>query len=275
MPAARRSRPPPRSLPRVPIEEDPAREGGRILRHGSGAELARYVEAEREERRFAERFELSDGADPERVLPVVLAELGGWRVAAEEPFARRLTAAGGSPRRHAHVMSRDLVRDPAPSAWLEPQLPEGVRLMPADRPAIDLAPAYRAAYPPDHPDYENAPNPDRPEIELEQLISGRLMGPLLRCSGLAVGEEGSVLGAILVNGAPGEPPFGGPWISQIFRHPAARGVGTSLLRRALALAARDGLPALGLAVTHGNAALAVYAAHGFADVRESVTVDLP
>jgi GNAT superfamily N-acetyltransferase len=259
----------------VPIEEDPERERGRILRDASGAELARFVQAEREERRIAEHFELSDAALPERAVPAVLAELSGWRIAAVEPFARLLAAAGGTPRRHAHVMSRDLVRAPAPSTWLEPPLPAGVRLTPVDRPAIDLAPACRAAYPPEHPDYANVPNPDRPEIELEELISGRLMGPLLRCSGLAVGEDGTVQGAILINASSGEPPFGGPWISQIFRHPAARGVGIPLLRRAIALAGRDGLPALGLAVTHSNAALALYATHGFADIRESLTVDLP
>ena len=86
-------------------------------------------------------------------------------------------------------------------------------------------------------------------------MSGRLMGPLLRCSGLAVGEDGAVLGAVLVNGTPGEPPFGGPWISQVFRHPDAPGVGGALLRRALAIATRDGLPAIGLAVTHANPAM--------------------
>jgi len=198
----------------------------------------------------------------------------GWHVAAEEPFGRLLVAAGGRARRHGHVMSRDLLRDPAPPVWREPPLPAGMRLTPVDRPAFDLAPACLAAYPRTHPDFDHIPAPERPELELEEIISGRLMGPLLGCSGLAVGEGGAVLGAVLVNGTSGQPPTGGPWIAQLFRHPAARGTGGPLLRRALALATLDGLPAIGLAVTHGNPARALYAAHGFAEVLESLTVEL-
>jgi len=204
----------------------------------------------------------------------VKAELAGWSVTAGEPFGRLLVAAGARPRRHGHVMSRDLVRRPAPSSWLEPPLPAGVRLTGVDRPALDLAPACLAAYPREHPDFDHIPTPERPEVELDEIISGRLMGPLLRCSGLAVGEGAAVLGAVLVNATPGEPPTGGPWISQFFRHPGARGIGVPLLRRALALATRDGLPAVGLAVADGNTAIGVYAAHGFAEVRNSLTVEL-
>jgi GNAT superfamily N-acetyltransferase len=230
------------------------------------------LETARDHRRVADLLELADGVDPEQAVPLVMAELAGWRVGAEERFGRLLVAAGGRPK--GHVMSRDLVRDPALPEWLEPALPAGVRLTPVDRPALDLAPACLAAYPREHPDFEHVPAPDRPEVELEEIISGRLMGPLLRCSGLAVGEEGDVVAAVLVNGTPGEPPMGGPWIAQLFRHPAAPGTGGALLRRALALATRDGLPAIGLAVTDGNPALGVYAAHGFAEVRDSLTVEL-
>jgi len=55
-------------------------------------------------------------------------------------------------------------------------------------------------------------------------------------------EGGAVVGAALVNRTDGEPPYGGPWIAQVFREPGARGVGGALLRRALAIATRDGLP---------------------------------
>jgi GNAT superfamily N-acetyltransferase len=205
---------------------------------------------------------------------VILSELRGWRVAGDAPLGRLLAAGGARPLRHSHVMSRDLVRDPAPGGWLEPTVPDGLRLTPADRPAIELVPAYAAAYPADHPDYAVQTPPDAPEIELAEIISGSMMGPLLRCSGLAVGDDGSVAGAILVNGTAGEPPFGGPWVSQVFREPRARGAGRALLRRALGIATRDGLPALSLAVTHGNPALEVYAALGFADVLEVLNVEL-
>lgn len=258
----------------MPIAGDPGRPDGRVLRDGSGAEIARFVEAERDGRRVGDLFHLAAGVAPERAVPIVMAELAGWRVSADEPFGRLLVAAGGRPKRHGHVMSRDLVRDPAPPDWLEQPPPAGVRFTAVDRPALDPAPACLAAYPREHPDYDTIPTPERPEVQLEEVMSGRMMGPLLHCSSLAVGEGGAVLGAVLVNGTRGEPPAGGPWISQLFRRPGAGGIGGSLLRRALALATRDGLPAVGLAVTHGNPARRLYEATGFAEVLNSLTVEL-
>jgi hypothetical protein len=254
----------------MPVVEDPGRPSGRLLLDEEGEAVGRFTLGERESRPLADHFEPVDGVLAGRAAEIVMRELKGWRVAGEAPFGRLLVALGARPQRHSHVMSRDLLRDPVSLAWIEPPRPDGVRLTPVDRPAIDLAPACLAAYPGDHPDHASMPTPDRPELELEELISGRLMGPLLRCSGLAVGEDGAVLG----NGTPGEPPFGGPWISQVFRHPDAPGVGGALLRRALALALRDRLPAVGLAVTHTNPALALYAALGFVDVLESLSVEV-
>ena len=254
------------------IATDPGSPDGRVLRDANGRELARFRQAERDGRHVADLFRLS--VAPREALATVLADLAGWRVAAAEPFGRLLVEQGGRPHRHGHVLSRDLVRNPAPPDWLEPPAPDGLRLTPVDRPALDLAPARFAAYPRDHPDYGHIPSPDRPEIELEEIISGRLMGPLLGCSGLAVRADGSVAGAILVNATNGDPPIGGPWISQLFRHPDAPGTGGPLLRRALAIGTRDGLPAVGLAVTEGNSAHALYEAHGFAPVLSSLTVEL-
>jgi hypothetical protein len=253
----------------VPLADDPEHAGSRVLLDDSGGEIARFRQVERE-KRVADLFTLADGVEPERAAGVVMAELAGWRIAAEEPFGRLLVAAGGRPHRRSHAMSRDLVRDPAPSGWLEPPLPAGVRLTDVDRPAIELAPACHAAYPREHPDYSD----EAPEVELEEIMSGRLMGPLLRCSGLAVGEDGTVLGAVLITGTSGAPPTGGPWIAQLFRRPDVPGLGGPLLRRALALATRDGLPAVGLAVTHGNPALGLYEAHGFAEVLDSLSIAL-
>lgn len=244
----------------------------RVLLDADGREVARFRAGEHEEWPIANDFSLS--VPPEDACPTVRQGLAGWRIAVDEPFGRLLVAAGGRPKRHARTLARDLVRDPAPPDWLEPRTPPGLRLTPVDRPGRDLAPACITAYPRNHPDFESIPSPDHPEIELDQIISGRMMGPLLRCSGLVVRDDGTVAGAILVNGSQGEPPTGGPWISQFFRHPAARGAGEPLLRRALALATRDGLPALGLAVTDGNPAQRLYAAHGFAEVRNLLTVEL-
>jgi hypothetical protein len=259
----------------MPVVEDPERPGRRLLSDPDGTVLARFGVVEDDGRQVADRFAPAPDVAPARVTAAVLAELRGWRVRADVQFGRLLVDAGALPRRHAHVMSRDLVRDPAPGDWLDAPAPAGFRLTPVDRPALELAPACLAAYPPDHPDFADIPNPTRPEIELEEIMSGRLMGgPLLRCSGLAVREDGRVAGAILVNDTPGAPPYRGPWISQIFRHPDAPGIGGPLLRRALALATRDGLPAISLAVTHENPARAVYAALGFDDVAEAQNVEV-
>jgi hypothetical protein len=258
----------------MPVVADPARTNGRLLLDAAGDLIASFELGDRDGQPLANRFAPADGFAPERAAAAVMADLKGWRVAVTEPFGRLLVAAGARPLRHSHVMSRDLTRNPAPSEWLEPKLPAGIRLTPVDRPAIDLVPALLAAFPPDHPDYTDIRSPEHPEDELDELMSGDLLGPLLRCSALAVGEGGEVVGAILVNGKPGEPPFDGPWISDVFRRPDVPGVGGSLLRRALAVATRDRLPAVGLAVTHTNPAMALYAALSFDDVLDALSVEI-
>ena len=259
----------------MPILEDPDRPQWRVLTDADGAPLGRFEdEGERGGRPMADFFTPAGGVAPERAAAAIVDQMQGWRVAADVPFGRLMIAAGARLRRHSHVLSRDLVRDPALDGWLEPRAPAGYRLTPVDRPAIELAEACAAAYPPDHPDFGDIPDPDRPEIELGEIVSGRLLGPLLRCSGLVVRDDGTVAGGILVNAQPGEPPFSGPWVTQIFRHPDAPGTGGPLLRRALAVATRDGLPALSLAVTHANPARAVYAALGFTEAMEAYSVEV-
>lgn len=257
----------------MPLSADPARPDGRILHAPDGAAIARFRLGEREGRPLADVVELEPGVTVQDAVPAIGAELAGWRVAGGVALGRALVAAGATPRRHAHVMSRDLVRDPAPAQWLEPPLPAGFRLQRLARTGAELAAAHAAAYPPDHPDVASIP-PD-PAAEHDELIAGTLMGPLLDCSGVAVTDDGAVAAAIFVNATPGTPPLGGPWVSDIFRDPAVPGLGSALLRRALALATRDGLPALGLAVTHANAgAMRVYADHGLVDVLETFSVDV-
>lgn len=246
-----------------------------MLTDRDGTPLARFeAEGERNGRPMADFAAPADGVEPERAAAAIVAQLCGWRIAGDVAFGQRMVAAGARLRRHSHVLSRDLVRDPAPAAWLEPRTPAGIRLTPVDRPALALAPACAAAYPPGHPDFDDIPDPGHPEVELEQIISGRLLGPLLRCSGLAVRADGSVAGALLINARQGDPPFAGPWVTQIFRHPDAAGTGGPLLRRGLALATRDGLPAVSLAVTDTNPARAVYAALGFAEAFEAFSVEI-
>jgi GNAT superfamily N-acetyltransferase len=124
--------------------------------------------------------------------------------------------------------------------------------------------AYLAAFPAGHVDHRPDPRPD-----LEKDLAGVEFGGLLRGSGLAVGDGGAVVGAILLGTLPGEPPFNGPWVIELFRHPAHRGIGRALLERALALVAG---PALGLMVTEGNPARALYEALGFRLVQTALVV---
>jgi GNAT superfamily N-acetyltransferase len=257
----------------MPVVEDPGRARGRLLVDAAGAPVARFDLRDRDGTPLADRLEPADDVSRERAVAAIMSELRGWHVAGDEALGRLLVAAGAAPGRHVHVMSRDLGRYPAPGDWLEPPLPPGVRLTPVNRPPIDLAPAYTAAFPPGHPDHGELP--EDPARELDDLMSGRMLGPLLRCSALAVGEGGDVLGAILVNGQPGDPPMSGPWIANVFRRPEARGVGGALLKRSLALATRDRLSAIGLAVTHANPARALYEAYGFADLFDVFNVKVP
>ena len=61
--------------------------------------------------------------------------------------------------------------------------------------------------------------------------------------------DGRIVGAAILNQFPGKPPVAGPWLSELFRDPGVPGIGRELLRGALAAAAANGLPALGLVVT--------------------------
>jgi len=239
----------------------------KLLRDAVGTPVGRYEHVERDHAAYADMFVREPGVAIELVVETLLAELRGMRIAGDGALGRELIAAGGKPVRHAHVLSRDLVADPAPARWTEP--PE-VRLTDVDRPASDLVDTFRAAYPPGHPDHRDEP-PERSLADLEGWIAGHEFGPLLTGSGLAVTAEGTVAGAILLGTTPGDPPDNGPWVIELFRHPACRGVGRPLLERALALAT---VPTLGLAVTEGNPARALYEELGFMLARTTLVVEI-
>jgi GNAT superfamily N-acetyltransferase len=240
----------------VPIVEDPEHSERRTLVDADGLPIARYVYVERDARPVADLLELA--VPVERALPFVLEELRGTRVAGPVDLGRALVAAGGRLHRHSHAYSHDLRERPA--------IPTTFELTPVDRPAAELLPVYLAAFAPGHPDRMEVPEAGR---HLEGLVGGRL-GTLLPGSGLAiVGER--VVGAILIATiADAPPPFGGPWVMEVFRSPEARGAGRALLARALALTTGS----LGLAVTDGNRAETLYAALGFRRVFTAFAVDL-
>jgi GNAT superfamily N-acetyltransferase len=144
------------------------------------------------------------------------------------------------------------------------------RVVALDATEEELIPSHQAAYRPDHPDYHVS----RDHASIGRLLRGELVGPLLPASRMAV-VDGRIAGAVILNDFPGEPPYAGPWVSEVFRDPAFPGIGRELLRGALVAAAADGLPALGLAVTGGNPAIGLYEDEGFRTVREDISVTLP
>jgi ribosomal protein S18 acetylase RimI-like enzyme len=90
---------------------------------------------------------------------------------------------------------------------------------------------------------------------------------------LAVGEDGAVVGALLVGTIEGgDPPAYGPWVLDLWRDPGHRGVGRALLARALSLADYD---TLGLIVTEGNTpARRLYEALDFTLVSSAIVVQI-
>jgi GNAT superfamily N-acetyltransferase len=248
----------------MPLRPDPARPGWLTLLDDRGRPVGSFLRAERDGRPLADLFEAAIA--PDEAVPAILAELRGWRIAADEPLAHALVAAGGKPGRHAHVYTHDL-RELPPA-------PEGFRLAPLDQSPEELAPVLDAAFPPDHPDFADGRERQDPVAELRELLTEHQFGPVLACSGVALDAAGTPVAASIVTRAPGEPPFGGPWVILVFRAPGHPGTGRALLARALRIAARDGLPGLGLAVTHGNPAARLYEDIGFRRILSGMSVDL-
>ncbi|MER7013646.1 GNAT family N-acetyltransferase [Saccharopolyspora sp. NPDC000359] len=205
------------------------------------------------------------------VLEVLTAELPGWHLLVTEDQGRHLVRAGARVHRHAATMHRDLRRDPPPPHRAHQQPPAPLRAVPCDRPATAVLPAWRAAYPPQHPD--GSPSSDQQLIseELQPLLSGRVLGPLLDSSALIVNAADEVVAGIVVNDFNGT-----AWIGDLFRHPdpTCTGLGGLLLRRALARTAAQGWPVLGLAVTLGNPARHIYDKLGFTTVETSLKLAL-
>jgi GNAT superfamily N-acetyltransferase len=241
----------------------------RTITDPSGRPVLSFVEGTRAGRPYADLAEvLGPGA-----VEVILREMPGWVVSGREDLGGRLLAAGGRRLRHAHNLSRDLRRDPAPPGWAE----TGYGVVPYDAvPAAEIFPAWRAAYPSTHPDHHATDDAALLEQEFAPTLSGELYGPLLPCGGLLL-RENRVVAGVLVGALKGDPPLGGPWVFDVFRDPNPRfaGLGAVMLRRALALATLHGLPALGLAVTEGNPARRLYERLGFRHTRSSITVIIP
>jgi len=166
--------------------------------------------------------------------------------------------------------------DPAAERLPAPAVPAGMTIEPAaGRTPDDLLDAYIDAYPPAHPDHHVGLDRDGQREMLRALMAGEVIGPLLGCSRVACTTAGCV-GASLVFDPSGEPPLGVPWIGELFRHPdAPRGTGAALLAATLDQARTDGLRVVGLRVSDGNPARALYDRLGFRPRQEVVTVFVP
>jgi GNAT superfamily N-acetyltransferase len=260
----------------VPVVEDPSRPGWRLLRDDRGHAIAAFLEGTRDGLRLADLVEAAPGVPVEAIAERMTAELSGWKVAGNMAVGRALAARGATPTRHAHVHSRDLRRHPAPADARSAE-PDRVRIGPLDRGARELVEIYAAAYPPDHVDWSYTGPPADYEADLAGLLDGRIAGPRLGVSRLALDSRGRPAGALIVTELEGDPPFAGPWVAELFRRPGddLRGTGRALLEAGIAAATAAGLATLGLAVTEGNPARRLYESLGFEHVLSSLTVVVP
>jgi GNAT superfamily N-acetyltransferase len=218
---------------------------------------------------------LRPGADVTAAAAELRATLPGTRVAtSDEALVEALVSLGGRVQRRGHDYEYDLTT--VPGRFAAPELPAGARLLPvgpAD--ARALAPAHDAALPPDHPDHEAGL--DHVD-DLEQMLTGRVLGPLCADASWQVLVDGRPEGAVIVVA---RPEFGDRsarlWVVDIFLSPQrhGQGLGRALLQRSLHGAAAFGHELMGLVVTVGNPAQRLYESVGFRLVATGTNVDLP
>jgi GNAT superfamily N-acetyltransferase len=247
--------------------------GRRTISDARGTSVATYLPKVRDGRSWADRVEVL-GPDP---AGPILDQLPGWAVTCPVGLAERLVELGATVLRRAVRMCRDLVDDPPPAAWAQQRPVSVLRLATCDRPAADLLPTWRAAYPATHPDHFDGDDETALRVRLVPQLAGHLHGRLMPLSTLVTDAADRVVAGVVVNDMDSEPPWHGPWITDLFRHPAPAyaGLGTLLLRRVLAHGAREGLPTVSLVVTEENPARRVYTRHGFRIASTTTTVLIP
>jgi GNAT superfamily N-acetyltransferase len=207
------------------------------------------------------------------VATAAVDTLAGHRVVtADDDLVAALVARGGTVQRRGHDYAYDLAR--VPDGWAETPAPQGFRLT-RDLDPARLAEAHDKANPPGHPDHE--PGLDH-EDDVRGMAEGRVIGPLVRAASWEVTHAvDGPCGAILVVERPSADDPGRTWVVDVFVHPRhhRKGLGTVLLRRALAGAKQAGYATMGLVVSDGNPARRAYDSVGFTHVRSGTNVDLP
>ena len=236
-----------------------------------------YVANRRGDRQHADLAELAPGRTSDDAARALALQCPSSFVSTLDlHLAAALRAIGAAPTRHVHVMVAPTRPNPKSS---EPALPASLEIAFRDFAEFDWAdilPSWKAAYAPGHPDYEPGDDEDLIEAELRPYVEHEALGPVHRSTTLAV-VEGRVAAAIVISLRPEPVPFGGPWITEVWRDPSSplRGLGAALVERALTMLCADGFETLGLAVTDGNPARHVYERLGFEPSLESWTYLLP
>lgn len=215
-----------------------------------------------------------DGVDVADCADVVLRELSGWAFStSDQELVGALEAHRARVLRSAMPMSLPLTEEPAlrgvPDRISLGALTGGDLAEQADEIG---AVAFRA-YGSDHGWADEA----GAASAMRRAAAGEVLGPLLDSSVVATRGD-AVVGACLVTDREGEPPFGGPWVLDLFRDPddPAKGIGGAMLAHAARSLRSVGLAALSLAVTADNEpALALYRSLGFEQLGQSWTLALP
>jgi GNAT superfamily N-acetyltransferase len=245
----------------------------RTISDSQGISVASFLPKVRDGRSWADRIQVLNPSPAEPIFN----QMPGWAVSCQSDLAAQLVALGAVVLRRAVWMSRDLGTDPPPAAWSQLLPGPGLRMASCDRPACDLLPAWRAAYPVIHVDHFAGDDETALRVRLVPQLAGNLHGPLLPFSTLVLDATDRVVAAVVVNDMDSEPPWNGPWITDLFRHPDPTyvGLGALLLRRVLAHAANAGVASVSLVVTEKNPAQRVYIRHGFRAADTTVTVLIP
>ena len=218
---------------------------------------------------FAEpKSHLNAGAAARLTLSTKPAELISTQ---NQEFALALIDQGGQLKRHARAMTCDVTTEKYDS---NPKLANGMQSQFIEDVSADaLFDSWYAAYPPGHPDFLVGEKADLIREHLQPLLDRSALGANHRSS-IALLENGNAKAGIIISLREGEPPYGGPWVSEIWVSPTLqqRGIGHYLLHQAQFALHHDGYQSLGLSVSVGNPAQRLYETHGFRVVSESWTI---
>lgn len=237
------------------------------LTDGDGAVL-RYVRNSRDGVPQADLAETPDGREATDAVEAARRALPGWFVATHDAELARHLLAHGTIGRHARTMSA-----PTADAWAHDDLtvvPFTDDLVPA------ILPGWRAAYPPGHPDHEAGTDAEIIDRCWDRVTSWAGLGEVYEPASVVVMHEGVPRAGVIIHLRPEPEPFGGPWVSDVWRDPAltGTGIGSALIARAMRLLHADGYDRLGLNVSVGNPAQHAYERLGFDVVVESWAVRL-